>query len=118
MGLIYPGEECPEEAAYFEEIEYPDALPHTPILMTIRPIILFEEITSIPQEGSPGRPCSPAPEIPPIKEEYLPADRIEIKDLGPCETAEYITGVGYGCNDATDSFNNEERDDEYMYDDD
>jgi hypothetical protein len=76
------------------------------------------DITSVPQQGTLDRPCSPAPIVPPIKESYLPADRIEVKDLGPCETPEYITGVGYACNDATDAYNNEEREEEYMYDDD
>ena len=40
--------------------------------------------------------------------------KIEVKDLGPEETPEYYTGVGKGCDSATDNYNVEKRDNEKM----
>jgi hypothetical protein len=43
-----------------------------------------------------------------------PANRV--KDLGPNETSEYDSGVGDDCNDATDQYNNSQRDNINMKD--
>ena len=40
--------------------------------------------------------------------------KIEVKDLGPNETSEYKSGVGKGCDSATDDYNVEKRDNEKM----
>jgi len=42
-------------------------------------------------------------------------DEIEVKDLGPDETPEYETGVGDPCDDRTDDYNDEEREEEKMF---
>lgn len=43
-----------------------------------------------------------------------PKEKVEVKDLGPEETGEYQSGVGDGCDGATDHYNNQKRDNSTM----